>query len=177
MVFVQLSEFVERKQQLQFIELAEQFVCRDADVEAFLKTSALENEIRHRSRTYLFLDNNAKHILAYFTLALKTLSIEASVSNSIRKRLDGFSKNTTSIASILIGQFGKDLINAVDESGSVFLNLCISIVSNIRKAIGGRFVWLECLPIKQVVEFYERNGFRYLQADSSDLYQQMFLIL
>ena len=101
MVFVQLSEFTERNQQSRFIELADRFVCRDNDVEAFLKTKALDNEIRHRSRTYLFLDDNAGHIAAYFTLALKTLIFGDNVSSSVRKKPGGFSRDATSIASVL----------------------------------------------------------------------------
>ena len=177
MVLVQLSEFAERNQQSRFIDLADKYICKDSDVETFLKTKALDSELRHRSRTYLTLDDNATHILAYFTLALKTLTLGDNVSSNVRKRLDGFSKDTSSIASVLIGQFGKDAIAATGIPGNVFMNQCLGISLEIRKAIGGRFVWLECYPIKQVVDFYIRNGFRYLQTDLNDMYQQMFFLL
>ena len=55
MVLVQLSEFTERNQQSRFLELADHFICKDNDVETFLKTKALDNEARHRSRTYRLL--------------------------------------------------------------------------------------------------------------------------
>ena len=49
MVLVQLSKFTERNLQSRFLELADRFVCKDNDIETFLKTKALDNETRHKT--------------------------------------------------------------------------------------------------------------------------------
>jgi hypothetical protein len=158
------------------------FSCKDKDVETFLKTKACEFDLRNKSRTYLVLENeglskNIIKILAYFTLSLKILEFKDSTSKTLIKGIDGFSKNVNSVAAMLIGQFGKDEFQAENIEGNIFLDICLGIIGNAQNLIGGRIVLLECLPIKKVMEFYSKNGFKFLQYDKNDKYAQMVRLL
>lgn len=59
-------------------ELISIFVCvKDADIETFLKSRAIQFEKLGKSRTFFIYDEDQDefHILAYFTLALQVLKI------------------------------------------------------------------------------------------------------
>jgi hypothetical protein len=162
--------------------LLNNFYCKDKDVEAFLKTKALEFDLRNKSRTYLILEKGSfikgtVKILAYFTLSLKILEFEPCTSKSLIKSIDGFSKNISSIAVILIGQFGKDEFLAKNINGDIFLNICLGIIGNVQNLIGGRIALVECLPIEKIVSFYSKNGFKLLQSDKNDKYMQMVMFV
>jgi hypothetical protein len=157
------------------------FSCKDKDVGSFLKTKAFNFDRRNKSRTYLVLDKkrieqNKIRVLAYFTLSLKILEFDGSVSKTMIKNIDGISKEVPSIATLLIGQFGKD-INAAHVSGDVIMNMCLGTIKEVQRLIGGRVVLVECLPIAPVLSFYQRHGFSFLQTDKNDKYRQMIKAL
>jgi len=158
------------------------FCCKDKDVEAFLKTKAIEFDLRNKSRTYLILEKESSakgilKILAYFTLSLKILEFGSGISKSLIKDIDGFSKNVNSIAVMLIGQFGKDEIFAKGIGGSIFLETCLGIIGKVQNFIGGRIVLVECLPEEKITSFYSKSGFKFLQHDKNDKYEQMIKLL
>jgi hypothetical protein len=158
------------------------FSCKDKDVENFLKTKAFEFDLRNKSRTYLILEKEPFvkgiiKVLAYFTLSLKILEFEPSISKNLIKNIDGFSKNINSVAVMLIGQFGKDEILAKNINGNAFFDICLGIIGNVQNLIGGRMVLVECLPLEKIVAFYSKNGFKFLQNDKNDKYMQMVRLL
>jgi hypothetical protein len=151
-------------------------------VEAFLKTKAVEFDLRNKSRTYLILEKESfgkriVKILAYFTLSLKILEFGPNISKSLIKNIDGFSKNVNSVAAMLIGQFGKDEFLAKSINGSAFLEICLGIIGNAQNLIGDRMVLVECLPADKIVSFYSKSGFKFLQSDRNDKYIQMVRLL
>ena len=154
------------------LDAISRFSCQDDDVENFLKVKAVDFEKRDKSRTYFIVDEN-ESLLGYFTLSLKSLPFGNSVSKSVIKGIDGFSKDVQAVGIILIGQFGKDKVLAKDIAGERLLDLCLRTVYKAQRVIGGRFVLLECRDIGKVVSFYERRGFVSLQYDESDRYLQM----
>jgi F0F1-type ATP synthase gamma subunit len=154
------------------IEAISRFSCRDLDVETFLKNKALEFERRNKSRTYLIFGGD-NTLWGYFTISLKALPFASSVSRSMVKNIDGFSKDIQAVGIILIGQFGKDMITAKDVSGAELLDMCVKTIYEAQKFVGGRFVLLECQNIDKIVEFYRNNGFEFLQYDERDKYLQM----
>ena len=154
------------------IEAINTFVCKDKDVEVFLKQKAFEFEKRDRGRTYLIFDDNGI-LLGYFTLTLNALPFSDIVSKSKAKNIDGFSKDVRAVGIILIGQFGKDLLTASEINGDELFSLCLDKVYAAKNIIGGRFVMLECLEIDKVISFYHKNGFEILQYDKNDEYLQM----
>jgi hypothetical protein len=178
MYVTQLKDVLDQESGEEFKEIVQGFSCKDKDVEDFLKNKAYDYERRNKSRTYLVLNEGpAPEIAAYFTISLKSLAFRPDVSKTAIRQIDGFSKNVSSVALLLIGQFGKDQYKGADVEGKIFLDICLAQVRAIHNLTGGRAVLLECLPIPAVVNFYERNGFKLLQTDEQDKYRQMVLLL
>lgn len=153
------------------------FSCKNADVENFLKTKAVEYENRNKSRTYLIIDESNVNILAYYTLSLKAIDFRDTVSKSMIQKIDGFSKNVESVAAILIGQLGKDEVYGERISGKKLLEYAINSIYIVQDIIGGRVCFLETEDNEnnaKVIDFYEENEFVTLQHDKSDRYLQMF---
>lgn len=178
MVTIKLGDIIDRPEEIVFTEAISNFSCKDADVEFFLKHKSIEYEKRNKSRTYLILDEDDLSertlvIVGYFTLSLKVLSFDNSVSKSKIKAIDGFSKDVRAVASILIGQFGKDTVAAQNIKGRDLFDLCLNVIYQIHKLIGGRIVLIECQEISDVVAFYKKSGFVLLQRDEGDKYLQM----
>ncbi len=80
--------------------LLSSFSCtQDKDIELFLHNRAIEFEKLSKSRTYLVFNEEElitrniteQSVYGYISLALKVLSVPDSVSNHMRKGLDGFS--------------------------------------------------------------------------------------
>jgi hypothetical protein len=154
------------------------FSCKDKDVEHFLKSKACGFEKRDKSRTYLVVEQERYVagefvILGYFTLSLKALEFRDTLSKSKIKDIDGFSKEVGGVALVLIGQFGKDEMEAEEVSGKELLDICMSKVYEVHALIGGRYVLIECRDIDKVVDFYCGSGFDLLQSDRSDEYLQL----
>jgi hypothetical protein len=158
----------------------ERFACRDKDVEGFLKNKAIDFDVRHKSRTYLVIDdeeiNKAEPVVyGYFTLVLKTLGLGDSLSKSTVKRIDGFSRDVRASEAVLIGQLGKNMEHQRDIDGQAILDFAIDKVYEVHELAGGRIVYLECNEIPKVVDFYVRNDFVPLQRSGD--YLQMIRYL
>ncbi|MDR2615158.1 MAG: hypothetical protein LBC28_01120 [Oscillospiraceae bacterium] len=178
MLLRELSKVLQDGQEAELSTAVNVFSCKDKDVEGFLKTKAFEYERRKKSRTHIaFAEADELIILAYFTLSIKILTFKQGLSKTLIKRIDGFNKDAKAAPVFLIGQFGKDAVigNAVD--GSELMNRCLYDLKQAQKIVGGRTVLAECLPIPAVIEFYERNGFEFLQRDENDKYLQMIFTL
>ncbi|MCL1989063.1 MAG: hypothetical protein FWG64_13990 [Firmicutes bacterium] len=146
------------------------FRCKDADVENFLKNKAFDFERRNKSRTHLIFEGT--NLVAYYTLSLHSLVFDDSISKNVVKKIDGFSKSVQSVGIILIGQLGKDFNLGKNISGAYLLGECLSIILTVQKMVGGRYAMLECAEIPKVVEFYRANGFEVLQK-MNDKYLRM----
>lgn len=153
------------------------FSCLNNDVEMFLKNKAASYECRGKSCTYLVVDSLNGEILAYYTLSLKSIDFDESVSKSVIKSIDGFSKDVSSIAVILIGQLGKNSIYKNKIIGKELLSLALGTVYSAKDILGGRICLLETEDTEcneKVVDFYRDNGFKILQHDKTDRFIQMF---
>jgi hypothetical protein len=101
-----------------------------------------------------------------------------SLSNNQVKKIDGFSarrggERITEISAFLIGQLGKsDAYNEV-VSGDEIIEAALSVLLRVRKLIGGRVFFIECLDKPELIEFYKRNGFSIIRQDPADQYIQM----
>ena len=170
---VPLQEIIDKDISRPISDAIPMFSCMDQDVEMFLKNKAFDFERRNKSRTYLILDDIYRSLLGYFTLSLKALPFNANVSKNTIKAIDGFSKDISAVGIVLIGQFGKDSKLAKNIDGGQLFDICLDMVYQVQKMIGGRFVLLECRDIGKVVSFYKKYGFQSLQYDESDKYLQM----
>ena len=114
-------------------------------------------------------------IYGFFTLTMKSLELDKSLSKSTIKRIDGFSKDVQATEAILLGQLGKNQKYQNGIDGQVILKEAIDTVYDIHDLVGGRIVFLECEEHPKIVEFYERNGFISLQKSGE--YLQMIKYL
>jgi len=144
------------------------FSCKDKEVEGFLKNKAFDFDVRHKSRTYLMVDeeqvnNDEPIIYGYFTLTFKTLELDETLSKNTIKKIDGFSKDIRATEAILVGQLGKNHEYQNDIDGQTILDEALDTVNDIHNLAGGRIVFLECDENPKIVDFYSRSGFIPLQ--------------
>jgi len=152
------------------------FSCeKNLDVENFLREDAINREKRDLTRTYLIIDqnkfesDNEINIVAYFSIALKTLIIPQTLSNSKIKKIDGFSKDAKDSIVYLIGQLARnDGYNTEAITGAEILARALNIISDIKDKIGGKVVLVECENQKKVIDFYLENDFERLPEHSEN---------
>lgn len=148
------------------------FECRkEADIENFLRTKAIEFEKRGYCSVYLLLDKEAfSHgiisIQAYFTLSHKFISFSSNVSKTTKNKL---STNRTSTYThfVLIGQLGKNIgaNTPKDITAEIILNDAFSVIEKASDLIICRGVLVECNSNKKIHNLYKNYGFSYLQFD------------
>lgn len=170
--------------------LLSSFSCtKDKDIEFFLHKRAIEFERFSKSRTYLIFSKEemlAKNlseltIYDYFSLALKILSVPDSVSNRVRKELDGFSAKLHGVQisdfpCYLIGQLSRNLDipnNPID--GRTLLEFAHDVISSAVEAVGGRYMMIECRDNEKLINFYKDNGYEEISRipDSEHVMVQM----
>lgn len=154
--------------------LLSSFSCsRDEDIESFLHKRAVEFERLSKSRTYLIFDSEEMMtrkiseitVYGYISLALKILTVPPSVSNHIRKELDGFSskihgEQISDFPCYLIGQLARNS-NAQRNSisGRQLLEFACDVISTSVEAVGGRYIMIECRDEEKLISFYQSNDF------------------
>lgn len=144
----------------------------DKDIESFFLNRAVEFESLSKARTYLVCDadqlkNGTKplKIYAYFSLALKVLSVPDETSNRIRKDLDGYNAKIhgspiRDFPCYLIGQLSKNYnINQNPLSGKDLLQFAYDIIATSVSAVGGRYIMIECKNNDKLLHFYAANHF------------------
>lgn len=164
------------------IEALSRFKCayedKDSeDVIAFLSKDAIKNEKLGISRTYLWMNDEAwekgePQIDGYFTVALKTLYFKG-IDQKLLDEVFGDPKRKNCPA-YLIGQLARGA-SAPKGTGSGLLELAISYIMEASDVVGGRFVYLDCREGRR--EYYESNGFRFLQKKSNSDLIQMYRVL
>jgi len=146
------------------------------DVETFLHCHALRFKEAHKSRTYLVVPDSVRtsesptlNVLGYFTLALKHVPLGDDISNTRRKAMHGlFMPQGNVVVGYLLGQLGKH-DNCKVALGSLLVDTAIGILQDqAQRAVGGRFVLVECAPHEKLLQFYEQNGFTVLQHDEEE---------
>jgi hypothetical protein len=171
-------------------EVISTFYCsKDPDLESFLKNEnkAILFEKKSKSRTYFIFDeieleNGQLVLLAYFTIGIQTLKIpHGSAASQIRK-LDGLyakkgSEAITEIPAFLIGQIGKNDLYSNKITGDELLEYALSVISKAQEIVGGRVAFIECQDKPQLIEFYNKNNFKYFRKDLEDGLVQMIRLL
>ena len=153
----------------------ESFFCeKDKEIEWFLKKRAAEFEDLAKARTYLVCSEEQLEsedvfsnltIYGYITIALKVLKIPQSLSNRVRKELDGFSaKRQESLIQdfpcYLIGQLAKNSnIKCNALSGGELIESAVQIINTAVQNVGGRYMLIECRDSPKLLEFYHNNHF------------------
>lgn len=168
-------------------EVISTFVCnKDKDIENFLKEKAIEFEMMSKSRTYFIVDEEALelgafNILGYFSVALQVLKVPEELSNRKIKSLDGFSakregKVITEFPVFLIGQLAKNDTYTDGIAGSEIISFAMAAIYKAHEKVGGRIVLVECADKKQLLDFYQNNGFEIIRQDDDSLIQLIRMI-
>ncbi len=167
-VVIPLGEILVKEYDRQKIEDAfKKFSCqRETDLENFLVHKAILYENANFGKTYLCIDRKALEkgnfiVLAYFTIAQKSLDVSSLSKNRKRKLLgdhpgrDGLN----SVSTYLIGQLGRsDDCTAEELSGQQILNECYYQISRAAKIVGGSVIVLECRE-HMYEKFYKGQNF------------------
>ena len=153
-------------------EIFRTFKCsRNPDVETFLHEKALEFELRHRSRTYLWLyPNSGKLIVAgYVSLALDVVELPDSLSKTLKKKLSkGYSPSKPFLPAYLIGQLGRnDRTPKHLLPGENLLHYALGLLKKAQSLVGNRLVIVDVVDghtdeAKSLVSWYKNFGFREL---------------
>ena len=153
-----------------FSALQGSFSSKNADVEHFLKNSAVQSMKLHQSSTYLVMSSDLA-LLGYFTLALKVVRIDASLlSKRESSKLERFSfpdkmNNSFIVPAILIAQFSRNFNEKTQIiDGASLMSITLEFVRSIQSQVGGIVTFLECEPIEKLVDFYKKQGFRLLSG-------------
>lgn len=130
--------------------------------------NAVEFTKKDQSITYLVFDAFDASLLGYFSLTIKTISIQiSSISKTMAKKLSRMStldKETQSftIAAYLIAQLGKNYSLPREKQiiGKDLVELALEMISEIQYAVGGVLEFLECEDNEFLLEFYQKNHFK-----------------
>lgn len=138
------------------------------DVRKFLEEHAIQNEKEGETRTYLILDDEAwgngnVKIDGYFAIALKNLYFNKGIDKNILIQIFGEEKK--GCPAYLIGQLARGA-GAIKGSGADYLKIALSYIASASDIVGGRVVYLDCNKNRR--EYYERQGFSYLQEKNKD---------
>lgn len=147
------------------------------DVETFLKSKSYDMEVAGQAVTYLLLNdhalNNNQFIIdGYFTLAIKAFEFRSEISKHGRRRLTG--KSDDFVPAYLIGQLAKSS-SAGHGIGRELLAQAKSYIYSAIQTVGGRLIYLDCKD--DLVSYYEKNGFSFLQKQEKNSLNQMYLII
>ena len=152
-------------------KLLSSFSCPlNPDVENFLRNSAIEFTKKDQSVTYLVFSH--EHLVGYFSLAIKPVSVLAStISKTMARKLERVSvldENTgTYTASVyLIAQLEKNFALPEEQriNGDILLKLTLDIISQAKYLLGGVLEFLECDNNEALMNFYIRNGFKFFNT-------------
>lgn len=186
-VVIPLGEILNKEYNVEKINNAfEKFSCRrEEDLGNFLVNKAITYEKADIGKTYLCVDEDELQegnfkIMAYFTIAQRSIDITEISSKKRKKMLGSFPgrDNLKSISAFLIGQLGRsDEYSNEDLSGQQILNECYHAISLAAKIVGGKLLVLECRE-HMYGKFYEKQGFKKLYDKLNDeelytLYKRM----
>lgn len=173
----------------QFGLLSEDFVCKNKDVEAFLKKKAAQSSKLYTSATYLISEiTDRVDLVGYFTLATKMLIIRQENLSRQQSRIikrfvsSDVEDHTFELPAILLAQFGRNFSqNSISISGKELMKIALERIEIAISLTSGKVVFLECEPYPKLIAFYEGCGFKCLDNHvvSKDKKQliQMFRII
>lgn len=160
----------------QLRKLLKTFRCpQNQDVESFLHRNALKFEERNLARTYLWIFD--KQVVAYFTIALKAISLDEDIIQSIQEQtgenfdevlndlLKGYplKDKNKQIPVYLIGQIGK--APNVKKLNGFIVKVALEKIKEASKIVGGQIVILDVVKsnnYQKLISFYQNLGFSVL---------------
>lgn len=190
---VNLKEMLDQIGESEVASFLSDFYCPlNLEVEYFLKHKAIEFSKQGISSTYIIMASYKKNyvFVGYFALANKIFCIDKdSLPNrKWKSRMAKFGQfdrtiQRYTISAPLIGQLGKNFNNSYNTliTGDELLKLALDKVREMQYIVGGKIVYLECEEKRNLIEFYEQNGFvnfgsRPLDKDETDKLSGQLLV-
>ncbi len=146
------------------------FSCGDTDLDDFILHHAAAFQKHLLSVSYAFVDSNTSRVLAYCSLANDKVAIsdfkDKTEFNRFRKKR-GFpnEKRLKSYPAVKLCRLGVDKSAKGLRIGTTILNYIKSMFV-INNKTGCRFLTVEAYL--NAVPFYEKNGFRFMNAEDND---------
>lgn len=150
------------------IHILSDFSCpKNPDVERFLKQSSIEFAKKNQSVTYLVFSMEDFKLVAYFTIALKPLTVRGeTVSNTTKRKLLRVSErdektDTYTMSAYLIAQLGKNYTDGRDReiTGKELVELAWMVIEEMQYMGGGMVTFLEAENEEKLLSFYRSNRF------------------
>ena len=157
------------KDRLKIEKLLREFSCPiNLDVERFFTQQAVNFAKLNQSVTYLALTNKDAKLAGYFTLAIKSISVNAEhFSNTMRRKIERVSEVNERtgeyiLAAYLIAQLGKNFADGMNDriTGEQLLQSALDTIRRLQYMAGGTVVFLEAGNVPQLLDFYTRCGFK-----------------
>lgn len=148
------------------------FSCSNEDLDDFLHNDAKNYTSQLLGVTYLFRENESNRIVCFFTLANASLTLE-DLSRSKKKKVDGsipHPKRRMSYPSVLLGRLGTSSDFQGKGIGQETLDF-IKTWFRFENKTGCRFIVVDAYNDEQVLRFYEKCGFQFLQSGEDELQQ------
>ena len=95
---------------------------------------------------------------------MKSLSTNG-MSKTSRKKIDGISNSRVCIHSFLIGQLGISDNYAEYKLGTLLLDDAFSKIEMAHDLVAGRYILVDAINHKKVLNFYIENGFALLDTN------------
>ena len=154
--------------------LSEFSVKRNPDVQRFIRENAFPYQSNHNARTYIIVDDSYKP-KGYFTLSLACMRIPEGISNSLKRKMRGFGRNSAStVPCFLLGQLAReDSTPKGMFSLADIVDMVTGYALHVQEYVGGRFISLDCTD--ELVSLYESNGFQRINK-TDDLNQMIMFI-
>lgn len=141
----------------------------DSDVDSFFKGKAVQSQKLNTSSTFLVYGSENGKLAGYFTLAIKMLTLKQKVLTSkefkILSRFGYVDEDSESLKlpAFLIAQLSRNFYEPEKNiSGDELISIALEKTKDIQNSSSGKLVFLECADFEPLVNFYERNGFKYL---------------
>ena len=151
-------------------QLLSEFFCdKNPDVERFLKEQSIEFTKKNQSVTYLVFSNEDASLVGYFTITIKTITVNAeNLSNTMKRKIARVSEQrenelTYTLSAYLIAQLGKNFRNGANRkiTGKQLLQAAVDTILKLQYMTGGMVFFLEAENEEHLLQFYEvENGFK-----------------
>ncbi len=141
------------------------FNCKiNSDLTNFIHNTAIDFEVRQIARTFVLVNHYKNEVVGYFTISMKSLSTNGMSKTSIKK-IDGISNSRVCIHSFLIGQLGISDNYAEYKLGTLLLDDAFSKIEMAHDLVAGRYILVDAINHKKVLNFYTENGFALLDTN------------
>ena len=145
-----------------------------SEVSDFLHNKSIDYEQRSLSSTYLIY-NDRSQLVGYFTISNKGLIIsKENYEKLLKKQQKKLSFNGRKLEngdyivnSFLLGQLGKNFNKNISEEDKIkgveLLTIAYNHLIEIKNLINVKYLWIECVDNKKLLDFYSNFGFKLIE--------------